>query len=166
MTCADIELVIARAWGYRKNCIVPNVSWGMGLHECDLLIVSSAGYATEIEIKVSASDLKKDATKSHQHLSTKIKCLFFAVPEKLLKYTDLIPERAGIICVRERKEVPGMYYQEIIRPAQANKQARAFTQAEMLRLYRLGALRIWDLKQKVRTLAKENKLMRQSKSSI
>ena len=45
-------------FNYRANLIVPNISWGLGLHECDLLVLTSSGYATEIEIKVSKADLK------------------------------------------------------------------------------------------------------------
>ena len=75
MTAKEMELHISRYFDLRQNIIVPNISWGMGLHECDLLILSRAGYATEIEIKISAADLRKDSKKKHEHLSNKIKYL-------------------------------------------------------------------------------------------
>ena len=48
-----MEIAIARSWNYRRHLIVPNVSWGFGVHECDLLVISPSGYATEIEIKAA-----------------------------------------------------------------------------------------------------------------
>lgn len=40
MTCTQIETLVARKWNFRQNIIVPNVSWGLKIHECDLLIAS------------------------------------------------------------------------------------------------------------------------------
>jgi hypothetical protein len=49
----DVELAVARFFNYRINLIVPNIYWGFGLnYEADLLIISPAAFATEIEIKV------------------------------------------------------------------------------------------------------------------
>ena len=46
-----------------SHLVVPNVSAGLHIHECDLISVTKGGYATEIEIKVSVSDTKKDLSK-------------------------------------------------------------------------------------------------------
>lgn len=71
LNARDIEIAIAKMFNYRMNVIVPNVSWGLGLRcECDLLIVSQRRYATEIEIKVSKSDIKADKKK---HPAARIK---------------------------------------------------------------------------------------------
>lgn len=59
MNTLEIETAIAMKLDIRKHIIVPNISWGAGLHECDLLVINKSGYATEIEIKISKSDLKK-----------------------------------------------------------------------------------------------------------
>jgi hypothetical protein len=53
---AEMEVELGRYFNYRQNIIVSNVSWGLGIHECDLLIITKSGYATEVEIKVSLSD--------------------------------------------------------------------------------------------------------------
>src|SRR5262245_35861210 len=100
MTALEIETIIAYKFGVRRNIIVPNVSWGLGLHECDILIVSQSGYATEVEIKISKYDLKKDLVKGHGHANDKIKYLVFAIPEKIEQHIDLIPAEAGIIVIR------------------------------------------------------------------
>jgi len=46
MKSLDIEIAVMEYLGTRTNLIVPNVSWGMDLHECDILSLSKAGYAT------------------------------------------------------------------------------------------------------------------------
>jgi hypothetical protein len=78
MKSEDIEIAVARFYGVRANLIVPNASWGAGVHECDLLICSNANYLTEIEIKVSKGDIKKDLKKRHQHRSEKIRRLYYS----------------------------------------------------------------------------------------
>lgn len=42
-------------------------------HECDMLIVTKNHYLTEVEIKISLSDLKADFKKKHQHKDKNIK---------------------------------------------------------------------------------------------
>lgn len=147
----EIELICARMWGYRQNLVVPNVSWGAGVHECDLLILSKSNWASEIEIKRSLSDLKKDAKKKHGHDNEKIRYLYFAIPDKLLKHQHVIPERAGIISISLKDETrPAIGFRgDIVREPTVNSQARKWEQRERHNLSRLGALRIWGLKQKV-----------------
>lgn len=64
------EVAIMKHFGIRANLIVPNVSWEIyslpfrTLHECDILILSNSGYATEVEIKISKADLLKDREKN------------------------------------------------------------------------------------------------------
>lgn len=148
-----MECVLAQLFEPRRNLIVPNGSWGMNIHECDLLVVSKAGYLTEIEIKVSRADLKADAKKWHGHESSRIKRLFFALPDYLEHCIDMVPERAGIILVRPKANVPGVYpyYPRCkkIRPAKRNKVATKISDADRYKIARLGTLRIWPLKRKI-----------------
>jgi len=98
MTTQQIEVAVARKFGARQNIIVPNVSWGMNIHECDLMIIRPSGFAVEVEIKTSMSDLKKDFLKKHKHESVMIKEFYYAFPKEMLeKGIKLIPEKAGII---------------------------------------------------------------------
>lgn len=151
-SCLEIESVVADMWGYSKNLIVPNISWGAGLHECDLLILRKSGWAVEVEIKISMSDLKKDATKTHAHLSDKIIHLYFAVPDKLIPYLALIPERAGIILISPytyhhwSKGLRTTFKGEIVRNPASNPKAVKWTEKERMNLGRLGCMRIWSLK--------------------
>jgi len=137
-TTIEIEYAIACHLGWRQNIIVPNISWGANVHECDLFVLSKSGWATEIEIKVSAGDLKKDASKGHGHRSNKIRYLYFAIPKKLLKHWKHIPVRAGIYIVDEKGGV------HKLRAAEKNKDARSLTADEIANIARLGVMRYWS----------------------
>ncbi len=148
-----MECALAAWLDYRVNLIVPNVYWGMNIHECDLLVVSKAGYLTEIEIKVTRADLKSDGKKWHRHESDRIKRLFFALPDYLENCIDMVPERAGIILVKPKPSVRGVYPYSPrcreLRAAKRNKAAGKISDADRYKIARLGALRIWRLKRKL-----------------
>ena len=150
-TCQEIELLVANLWGWRKNLIVPNISWGAGLHECDLLILTASNWATEVEIKVSRADLKKDAGKEHGHVSDRIKFLYFAIPDHLLDCIEFIPDRAGIILITARDmQHPELGFRASLhRQAQANPTAKKWTDMQRINMGRLGCMRIWTLKKTV-----------------
>ena len=136
---SEIECAVVRYFNPRVNLIVPNVSWGFNLHECDLLIITRHGYAYEVEIKISKSDLYRDKYKAHKHRSERIKRLYFAIPETLLPYISEIPERAGIIVVNEHRQC------RRFRKAQAQTKYK-ISEHEKFMLARLGTLRFWNLK--------------------
>lgn len=149
MKTIDMEITLANYFGIRQNLIVPNVSWGMDSHECDLFVLTPAGYGWEIEIKVSKADLLKDKNKRHGHYLSKIKFLYFAIPDYLESYVFEIPLRAGIIIIRPNKNYDCGYWCEKFRKPLANGRSYKYTDAERLQLARLGALRIWGLKKKL-----------------
>lgn len=148
ITSVEIERVVAYKFGIRTNLIVPNISWGLGIHECDLLIVSKSGYCTEIEIKVSKSDLIKDKEKKHGHNSDKIKFLYFAIPDYLNteEIISHIPEKAGILTIRDNGRRLVVLKE---REPQKNIKAVKLTDQEMYQVARLGALRLWSLKDNI-----------------
>lgn len=146
ITTPEMETCLARFFNWRANLIVPNVSWGMGVHECDLLVCTKAGYLWEVEIKVSKADLKKDSLKWHEHRNDKIKHLFFAIPTYLQDCIELIPPRAGIITVAPVSEERTWWGRvKKIREPETNPAARPITDAQRYTLARLGAMRIWGL---------------------
>lgn len=146
----EMETAIADLFNYRKNVIVPNISWGIGIHECDMLIVRiQTGFAVEVEIKRSKADLKADFKKEHKHNDDRIKEFYYALPEELIESCkELIPETAGLISVRLYRK---KYKAEIIKKAKINK-ARRLTEHELLRITHLGTMRIWSLKNKINKL--------------
>lgn len=152
----DIELAVADWLDTRRNLIVPNVSYGLNLHECDLLVLSKSGYATEIEIKVSHSDLKADAKKWHEHRSKRIKFLYFAMPAEMKAYIDDVPAKAGVILVSLKQYGSG--YCEIVRRPLANALAVKFSMDDQFQMARLGTLRMWKLKHELRQSKPEKAL--------
>jgi hypothetical protein len=169
MKCQDIEIAIANFFGSRLHTMVPNISWGLGLHECDMLILNKLNhYATEVEIKISKADLKKDAKKKHTHDSNKIRRLFFAIPEKM--FTDdvisIIPAHAGILVIKMREAykytdlrenhkpilVPEKPVCRIGRNAKINKSAHPLSNTDVMTLGRLGMIRYWNIRNKVNLL--------------
>ena len=139
------EFIELKCWSYYdRECdlIVPNVSYGLLDHEADLIMMSKAGYLSEIEIKISAGDLKADVLKRHGHRSNLVKNLYFAIPEKLRKYEVFIPERAGIITVPENENNAITIH----RPPVPNKDVKPLTIENRYRLARLGAMRVRGLK--------------------
>jgi hypothetical protein len=130
----------------------------MAVHECDLFVLTPAGWAWEVEIKVTKADLKNDAKKWHGHNNRKIKFLYFALPDYLRDFTDLVPERAGIIIVDSAEPAVDKYNGRTyiwprlchtIRKPRANKEATKLSDFERYKVARLGALRIWRLKEKL-----------------
>lgn len=142
-TCTEIEVAISRHFGITKYVIVPNVSWGMFRYELDLCLLNHRSlYAYEVEIKVSKSDLKRDAAKWHHHNWNYdlIRCLYFAMPEKMRDCADLVPERAGILLVDPKGHV------QTLREPKPNPAAKKWTYEQAYKLARLGTMRTWTMK--------------------
>ena len=139
-TTAEIERVVGNFFRPRQNIVIPNVSWGLSVHECDLFVLTKNGYGIEVEIKISKADLIKDKTKTHGHNNIKIKKLFFAIPEKLNIPETIahIPERAGIIVVDKNGRC------KIIKAATVRADATKMDDSKKTVLFRLGYLRYWD----------------------
>ena len=163
MNAALMSIAIARHFDTRRNIIVPNVSWGIGLHECDVLVITKSGYAIEVEIKLTKADIKADLKKWHSHENKKLRSLIFAIPKKLAHCSDLIPERAGIITI-ERLETqrphwdktigpnPSRLYCSILRKAKINTHAKKLSDKDILHVAELGVMRMWNLKEKLMRL--------------
>jgi hypothetical protein len=144
-TAQQIEIAVAKHFGYRQNLIVPNVYWGIGLHyEADLVVLRPSDWAIEVEIKVSAADIKADLSKRRQHDSNLFCALYFAVPESLADNAN-IPAHAGILSVYWR-DLRGWRVKKI-RDATRRKTARKWTPETRRKLYELAAMRIWSLKE-------------------
>lgn len=153
MNVGQIEIAVASYFDIRQNIIVPNISWGLGLHECDLLVVTTSHCAIEIEIKTSKADIIADKKKWHNHYSKKLRSLIFAIPEKLQNCIHLIPEKAGVMVVKSYPTNHKLYC-TMIRKAQINKDARKLTDKEILHLAKLGTIRTWKLRRTIQDLRK------------
>jgi hypothetical protein len=172
ITTIEIECAIADKFGTRENIIVPNISWGLsGMHECDVFIVKRNGYAIEVEIKRSKSDLLADFKKTHGHKDNRIKELYYAIPEKQYNaWKDLIPKHAGILTYWKFEEeiwnaklkrwsgefrwITRVQYKKT---AVDNRIARKLTYKEQLKVAKLGTMRIWNLKKKIIKMQNERR---------
>ena len=161
ITTPEMECALANWFDYRMNLIVPNVHWGLNMHECDLLIVSKAGYCTEVEIKISRADLRADKKKRHGHRCARIKYLYFAVPEKLeAAAIEFAPSRAGIITVKPSMSSmdprnDGSPRCKRIREPIVTVKPQPMPDSERYKVARLGALRIWGLKWRIAAREKD-----------
>lgn len=146
----DIEFAVANYMNPRFNLIVPNVYWGLGLkYEADLIIVSPSYYCTEIEIKITGSDILADRRKSYKaHNSVKIRRFFYAVPD-YLQDCKYLPSDAGLITVDQNMTC------KTIRPPRTNKNSRKLTEKEYTHLLHLGCMRIWGLKEALAKIWRE-----------
>jgi hypothetical protein len=164
ITAAEIELALAGFFDWRRNFIIPNISNGFrGInYEIDIMVVTQSPYAYDIEIKVSAADLKRDRDKDkwryclEQHYFRKS---YFAMPETMSGYQDLVPAHAGVILVsyNERRY---WYDAKVVREPVVDNLAKKITEAELTQLGRLTMLRMWDLKHSVHRLVRECQEMR------
>jgi len=152
MNALDVELAVVALLNYRIYTIVPNVSWGLGLrHECDILALDEKGRFTEIEIKVTASDLKADFKKDHNHNSKFISRLYYAMPIEICeKYHEIIPKHCGIIAIKQI-DIYGdgkyiMNQAQYYRMAKHDKTKQMPDEKTIKKFMQLGCMRIWSLK--------------------
>lgn len=92
LTVKDIQMALRDAmFDQRNDLVCPNVSWGLLPYEADLLGINKSGQCTEIEIKRSFEDFKKDFEKHHKHDAQQITYFYYAVPVSIVdKCTDYI----------------------------------------------------------------------------
>lgn len=150
MTERDVQRILTHPWNtrwsHRELLSVPNTN-GFLAYEADLLVVSVAGYLSEIEIKVSISDLKADLKKGHGHFDSKnrVKNLYFAGPAEMKEaFFEFAPERAGIILITLPRSPKGSGSCIEVRAPKANKLARPLSFEDKYKLARLGAMRYWE----------------------
>ena len=158
MNTSEMEKLIYTYFESGSLAIVPKVTKNNGWldteimiwknivnHECDMLIVSKNRYLTEVEIKISLSDLKADFKKKHQHKDENIKNFYYAFPAEMKeKALELIPKDCGIL-IAVKKEC-GIPYRKIecYRKPKINKEAKPINDIVLSRIYRLGYLRYWN----------------------
>ena len=158
ITTKEMEYAIYTEYGLKSKLLTLRINYVPGIikHECDVLIVSKSNYLTEIEIKVSLADLKKDLEKWHKHSNDKIKYQYFAIPKYLEKHIDLIPENFGIIivdkieaCSTYGRKTPLFHTHYRVREfkkAPVNPLFCKFklSDEELLNLYRLHSYKFWN----------------------
>lgn len=173
MTTLEIEIALMRHYKFMQNLIVPNVTPASGLvgFEADMLMLSKSGYATCFEIKVSRSDLINDQKKSHikkldefvnryiqrtgfDWYYETLKHFVYVVPESLKDVAlETIPSFAGLVAA---KKYPESYFPDkvFLNTIKAPKvlHRRKWTDEERYSLARLGVMRVYALKCKIKSM--------------
>jgi len=162
---SEMEVRLMMFFGFTRNLIVPAVTNAGKLgFEADLLVLSPAGYATAIEIKVSKSDLRNDLNKKHiKQIGQKmeysgrsafefyykpLKFFYYAVTKELEKSAmDQIPDFAGLIVVDNHN---GTKYPTIkkVKPAKELFKNQ-WNKDEISNIARIGTMRLYNLKFKL-----------------
>lgn len=109
LTVAQIQLALhdCGLWNRRSDIMVPNLSWGLLPYEADFVVLSRSGYLTEVEIKRSWTDFKKDFEKAHRHNDERIYHFYYCVPLAILpKVKDFLRDKV-------RKELASLYGSEM-----------------------------------------------------
>lgn len=163
MKTIEAELKLFRSFDFRQKLIVTNVTNNSNLpiyFETDMVVMTGANYVTGIEIKVSKSDLKNDLKKRHvvrsgfqnnfNHYYKAFKHFCYAVPEELLEECEKqVDDRFGIINLSKTKYNTVNYYRS---PVFLHNYK--WTDKQRYELSRLGAMRVYNLKQKIKKLEK------------
>lgn len=155
ITTLDMEVALMKHFKFTQNVVVPNISYGFGLHECDLLVVRKSRWMVEVEIKVTKQDFLNDLKKLHGHKDKKnrIKELYYAVPDYI--YDDvkkLLPKNAGlIVCNRRRGRI---YCNVVVKPKKI-KNSRKLTEKEYVKFLELGCMKIYAIKNRLSKLSKK-----------
>ena len=155
MKTQRIEVELLKHFDFTQNLIVNNVTTTSRLvnFETDLLVLSKAGYAHGVEIKVSKSDFKNDFKKSHiktldmERYFKNLKFFSYAFPSKLLDFAqNNVDERFGLYSISYHKN-HGWYEVDMVRKPKMlfNKK---WSDKDILHLAHLGCMRIFNNKLK------------------
>ena len=96
LTVAQIQLALhdSGLWNKRSDIMVPNLSWGLLPYEADFVVLSKSGFLTEVEIKRSWADFKRDFGKAHHHDDERIYHFYYCVPASIIsKVKDFLKDR-------------------------------------------------------------------------
>lgn len=170
----EIEVALAESpfFSFKTNIIAFNVC-GLSatlpiFHECDMLLVSKSGYLTEIEIKRSFEDFKKDFKKSHKHEDMGlIKNFWFCVPKSI--YQKILDSKIlddnfntyfSFILYDEDLRLELRTWSEfatdVMKEKVVDRNYRKLFLEQILEIARLGSMRVIGLKKKL--IEKEEKI--------
>lgn len=145
MTSRDLIRPLARRFNWMANRIIPECTIDGGI--ADLLVITKAGYLTEIEIKVRLSDWKADLLKRKWYIERPhISRFFYAAPYDLASNPpEGLPEGAGILGISGAGQHIRMVGVHVLRPAK-RKRTTKLTRLEILELSDCMYYRWWHTK--------------------
>lgn len=145
--------------GFRSQIVVPNVSWGLLNHECDLVICSKSGYLTEVEIKRSYADFLADFNKKHHHDDDeRIKAFYYAVPvdiaDKVMAHLEKVKAESpgfimpAVLTYTEEGCISYVSGSGSGKDWSGNYKTRPLNDKEMAHLAHLGCMRLFAITDK------------------
>lgn len=146
-------------------CVVPNCSWTG--NECDLLVITENLRIIDVEIKISRSDLKADASKykwrhgfdaeldggyanysnytpRKREWPAKVWKHYYAMPADIWDdklFSSLPSENSGVILLHQ---ADGAVHAMIKRMAKPCRDAKPISAVAAIDIARLASLRMWD----------------------
>lgn len=143
----------------RTDIIIPNLSWGLLNHEADLVIINKSHYLTEIEIKRSLPDLRKDFEKCVYHEDEKVYNFYYCIPEEIRFEADEIFKshqdkirklyKCEVAFQTDKIKYPAVIYYDDNGMLSTNRAfpgrgGRKLFLEEIVTLERLLSIRFWD----------------------
>ena len=158
LTTKEIENAIVFGWlgGFTENIVIPHLALGLLNHEADIAIISKAGYLTEIEIKRSLDDLKKDFFKKVFHCDERVSKFYFCLPISIKAGAfKLFNQHRTQICrllgTEEYRHPAILFFDEagnISSVGDARTNGRQLTVEERCKAMRIMTIRYWDLRRR------------------
>lgn len=115
MNAGLVEAAIRRHVDYRANMLIPEASIRYGLggkvgeYRADFMMITRAGYGTELEVKVSRADWRADLTKEKWvGMPNWVTRFIYVVPAEL-GIPDFVPAHAGVWHVIPRAAILDRY---------------------------------------------------------
>ena len=136
-----ITALVGRYW--INNTVM--VEWEVDGGRADFVIISKARYLTDMEIKVTADDRKKDGKKIKwtTPLRPHVSRFYYCVPEFLVDSAPPnLPEGVGILAVGGRSRPRGDWVGER-RKAQRLKGAKKISAETIQAIYKAAYYRFW-----------------------
>lgn len=158
----EIQQALHDSWLFnqRSGIMVPNVSWGLLSYEADLVDINRSGYMTEVEIKRSFEDFKKDLSKKHNHDDERVYYFYYCVPEaiynKVIGFLDEKYEvkpnnkKPAVLLYNENLNIEYKNYGNTTAMHKDGVRYRKLFLEEQLTVARLGTLRYWKRETKIK----------------
>jgi hypothetical protein len=157
-----VNSLCAHHWEPTTHLLVPNACSLCGWEQ-DLVVIHKSGFMEEVEVKISASDYRRefsdrsfDKFRKHSifrgelepgHGSSRVRRFWFAMPAELAeKLAGEIPEYAGLLSVK-RAAVRSQCV-TIVKKAPILRGSRKLEPEEQIAVLRLAHLRYWDVRRK------------------
>jgi len=136
-----VTALVGRYWF--NNTVM--VEWEVDGGRADFVIISKSGYLTEIEIKVTAADWKKDSKKIKwiSALRPHVARFFYCVPDFLVEKAPAnLDDDVGILAVGSRRRPRGDWV-SVRREAKRLKGAKKVSEETIRAIYKASYFRFW-----------------------